>query len=149
MFLEVERQQNLLIPPDHPKWGYDPSLMNISTTRKSSNEHGAFIDATSGVGEGRIQDHTHHHIHRHTHSDHAMPRSMTGALNPKRSWRVSDPRLPRTGAMTSSPVVDHRTSSLAEISSQGPSEYEKERLSLPARSKNQMIRSSGYFNRKN
>ena len=34
--------------------GYDPSLMNISTTRKSSNEHGAFIDATSGVSEGRI-----------------------------------------------------------------------------------------------
>ena len=49
VFLEVERQQNLLIPPDHPKWGYDPSLMNISTTRKSSNEHGFFIDVTSGV----------------------------------------------------------------------------------------------------
>ena len=49
VLIEVERQQNLLIPPDHPKWGYDPSLMNISTTRKSSNEHGFFIDVTSRV----------------------------------------------------------------------------------------------------
>ena len=36
--------------------GHDPSLMNISTTRKSSNEHGFFVDVTSGVSEGRIQD---------------------------------------------------------------------------------------------
>jgi len=32
--------------------------MNISTTRKSSNEHGFFVDVTSGgkIGEGRIRD---------------------------------------------------------------------------------------------
>jgi len=32
--------------------------MNISTTRKSSNEHGFFIDVTfeSKIGEGRIRD---------------------------------------------------------------------------------------------
>jgi len=42
--------------------------------------------------------------------------------------------------MTSSLVVDHRIASLAEIFSQGPSEYEKGWLSLPARSKNQKIR---------
>ena len=108
------------------------------TTRKSSNEYGVFIDVTSGVDEWRIQEHTHHYIHRHTHPDHAMPRSMTSALNPKRSWRVSGPRLPRTGVMTSSPVVDHRTSSPAEIFSQGPSEYEKGWLSLPVRSKQKL-----------
>ena len=38
--------------------GHDPSLMNISTTRKLSNEHGFFVDVTSGgkIGEGRIRD---------------------------------------------------------------------------------------------
>ena len=45
VFLEVEMQQNLLT-----NWcSHDPSLMNISTTRKSSNEYGLFVDVTSGV----------------------------------------------------------------------------------------------------
>jgi len=36
----------------------NPSLMSISTSRKSSNEHRFFLDVTSGskIGKGRIRD---------------------------------------------------------------------------------------------
>ena len=44
--------QNVAEPSDYT-WptdvGHDPSLMNISTTRKSSNEHGLLVDVTFGV----------------------------------------------------------------------------------------------------
>jgi len=65
--------------------GHDSSLMNTSTTRKSSNEYGLFVDVTSGVREDSRpyrwrplssdlqEDYTHHYIHCHTHCDHGMP----------------------------------------------------------------------------
>ena len=58
MFLEVEMQQNLLIPPDQLVWAIILRLMSISTTKKSSNEHEFFVNVTYGgkIGEGRIRD---------------------------------------------------------------------------------------------
>ena len=58
VFLEVEMQRNILIPPDQLVWAVIFRLMSISTTRKSSNEHGFFVDVTSGgkTGEGRVRD---------------------------------------------------------------------------------------------
>ena len=57
VFLEVKMQKNILIPPETGV-GCNPSLMNISTTRKSSNEHGFVVDVTSGdkISEGKIRD---------------------------------------------------------------------------------------------
>ena len=58
MFLEVEMQRSILIPPDQLVWAVILRLMSISTTRKSSNEHGLFIAVTplSKIGEGIIRD---------------------------------------------------------------------------------------------
>ena len=58
VFLEVEMQRNILIPPDQLVWTVIPRLMSISTTRKSSNKHEFFVDVTSGgkISEWRIWD---------------------------------------------------------------------------------------------
>ena len=58
VFLEVEMQRNILIPPDQLVWTVIHRLMSISTTRKSSNEHEFFVNVTSRgkIGEGRIRD---------------------------------------------------------------------------------------------
>ena len=57
VFLEVEMQRNILIPPDQLVWVVIFRLMSNSITRKSSNEHGFFVDVTSGgkISEGRIR----------------------------------------------------------------------------------------------
>jgi len=47
VFLKVEMRGNPLIPPDQLAWAIILRLMNISTTRKSPNEHGFFIAVTS------------------------------------------------------------------------------------------------------
>ena len=58
VFLDVEIQRNILILSEQLVWTVIPRLMSISTTRKSSNEHGFFVDVTFGgkIGEGRIRD---------------------------------------------------------------------------------------------
>ena len=58
VFLEVKIQRSILIPPDQLVWVVIFRLMSISTTRKSSNKYGFFVDVTSGdkIGEGRIRD---------------------------------------------------------------------------------------------
>ena len=58
MFLEVEMQESILIPPDQLVWAVILHLMSISTTRKSSNEYEFFVDVTSGgkIDEGRIRE---------------------------------------------------------------------------------------------
>ena len=58
VFLEVEMQGSILIPPDQLMWVVILRLMSISTTEKASNEHGIFIAITSlsKIGEGRIRD---------------------------------------------------------------------------------------------
>ena len=58
VFLEVEMQGSIVIPPDQLVWTVILRLMSISTTRKSSNEHGLFVVVTplSKIDEGRIRD---------------------------------------------------------------------------------------------
>ena len=58
VFLEVEMQGSILIPPDQLVWAIILRLMSISTTRNSSNEHGLFVVVTSlsKIGEGRTRD---------------------------------------------------------------------------------------------
>ena len=58
VFLEVEMQRNILIPPDQLVWVVILRLMSISTTKKASNEHAFFVAVTSlnKIGEERIWD---------------------------------------------------------------------------------------------
>ena len=58
VFLEVEMQGSILIPPDQLVWAVILRLISISTTRKSSNENGLFIAVTplSNIGKRRIRD---------------------------------------------------------------------------------------------